>query len=143
MYEDSRLVFDRIRDANFKLYAEKCTYAAPQVVYLGHTVSKHGVALDGSKVRAIGNFPLPQTVKDVRAFLGLAGYYRSFIQDFAATSCPLTLLTRHADHSAPSLCMLHNLTVLCCGLNKKQKRKNCETVSEILTHPNYSTQTES
>jgi hypothetical protein len=89
-----RLVFNRIRDANFKLNAEKCTYAAPQVAYLGHTVSKHGVAPDGSKVRAIRNFPLPQTVKDVRAFLGLAGYYRSFIQDFAATIRPLTLLTR-------------------------------------------------
>jgi hypothetical protein len=89
-----RLVFDRIRDANFKLNVAKCTYAAPQVAYLGHTVSKHGVAPDEGKVRAIRNFPLPRTVKDVRAFLGLAGYYRSFIQDFAATSRPLTLLTR-------------------------------------------------
>jgi hypothetical protein len=58
------------------------------------TSGKHGVAPDESKVRAIRNFPLPRTVKDVRAFLGLAGYYRSFIQDFAATSRPLTLLTR-------------------------------------------------
>ena len=47
-----------------------------------------------SKVKAIKTFPLPRKVRDVRSFLGLAGYYRSFIKDFAAISKPLTLLTR-------------------------------------------------
>jgi hypothetical protein len=47
-----------------------------------------------NKVKAIRTFPLPRNVRDVRAFLGLAGYYRSFIKDFAAMSKPLTLLTR-------------------------------------------------
>jgi hypothetical protein len=82
------------REANFKLNLAKCTFAAPQVAYLGYHVSQNGIALVEGKVEAIKKFPLPGTVKDVRAFLGLAGYYRSFIHDFAAISCPLTLLTR-------------------------------------------------
>jgi hypothetical protein len=89
-----RLVFDRIREANFKLNAAKCTFAAPDVVYLGHVISKHGIAPDTNKVTAIRNFPRPQTVRDVRSFLGLSGYYRSFIKEYAAMSRPLTQLTK-------------------------------------------------
>jgi len=87
-------VFERIREANFKLNLEKCTFAAHEVAYLSHIVSASGVSPDMSKVKAIKTFPLPRNVRDVRSFLGLAGYYRSFIKDFAAISKPLTLLTR-------------------------------------------------
>ena len=87
-------VFDRIREANFKSNLEKCTFAAREVAYLGHIVSADGIMVDQGKVKAIKQFPLPKTVRDVRAFLGLAGYYRSFIKDFANLSKPLTLLTR-------------------------------------------------
>jgi hypothetical protein len=87
-------VFDRIRDANFKLNLGKCTFAAREVAYLGHIVSTDGIMADEGKVKAIRQFPLPRIVRDVRAFLGLAGYYRSFIKDFADFSKPLTLLTR-------------------------------------------------
>jgi hypothetical protein len=57
-------------------------------------VSADGVSPDASKVKAIKSIPIPKNVRDVRAFLGLAVYYRSFIQTFAALSKPLTLLTR-------------------------------------------------
>jgi hypothetical protein len=87
------MVFERIREANFKLNLEKCTFAAREVSYLGHVVSVSGVSLDMSKVKVIKTFPLPRNVQDVRAFLGLAGYYRTFVEDFAAQSKPLTLLT--------------------------------------------------
>jgi hypothetical protein len=70
-----RLVFGRIREADFKLNLTKCTFAAPQVIYLGHNVSQNGIVLDESKVESIRNFPRPKTVKEIRAFLGLAGYY--------------------------------------------------------------------
>jgi transposase InsO family protein len=87
-------VFDRIREANFKLNLGKCTFAAREVAYLGHIVSADWIMVDQGKVKAIRQFPLPRTVRDIRAFLGLAGYYRSFIKDFANLSKPLTLLTR-------------------------------------------------
>lgn len=89
-----RLVFDRVREANFKLNVDKCTFAVPEVVYLGHVVSKNGVSPDPSKITAIKDFPQPRTVRDVRAFLGLSGYYRVFIQNYAAISRPFTQLTK-------------------------------------------------
>jgi hypothetical protein len=89
-----RMVLDRIRVAKFKLNLGKCTFAAREVAYLGHLVSANGVSPDASKGRAVKTFPLPSNVRDVRYFLGLAGYYRSFIEDFAALSKPLTPLTR-------------------------------------------------
>ena len=52
-----RLVFERIREANFKFGIAKCTFAAPKVSYLGHILSKDGVSPDQSKVIAICNFP--------------------------------------------------------------------------------------
>jgi len=76
-----RLVFERFREASFKLGIAKCTFAAPKVSYLGHILSKDGVSPDQSKVTAIRNFPRPKTVRDVRAFLGLSRYYRSFVKD--------------------------------------------------------------
>jgi hypothetical protein len=89
-----RLVFEHIREANFKLGIAKCVFAAPRVSYLGHILSKDGVRPDESKVTAIWNFPGPKTVRDVRVFLGLSGYYRSFIKEYAAISRPLTQLTK-------------------------------------------------
>jgi hypothetical protein len=89
-----RLVFDRIRQVNFKLNITKCTFAVPEVVYLGHVVNKNGVAPDRGKLFVIKNFPKPRTVKEVRSFLGLSGYYRAFIQNYAAMSRPLTQLTK-------------------------------------------------
>jgi hypothetical protein len=57
-------------------------------------VSVDGVSPEASKVKAVKPFPLPRTFGDIRAFLGFAGYYRSFIPNFAALSKPLTQLTR-------------------------------------------------
>lgn len=89
-----RLVFDRVREANFKLNVAKCTFAVPEVVYLGHVVKKNGVAPDPSKITAIKDFPRPRTVRNARAFLGLSGFYRVFIRNYAAMSQPLTQLTK-------------------------------------------------
>jgi hypothetical protein len=89
-----RLLFERIREANFKLAIAKCIFAAPKVSYLGHILSKEAVSPDPSKVTAIWNFSRPKMVSDVRAFVGLSGYYRSFIKDNAAISRPLTQLTK-------------------------------------------------
>jgi hypothetical protein len=89
-----RLVFDRVGDANFKLNVAKCTFAVPEVMYLGHVVNRNGVAPDPSKITAIKNFPQPRTVRDVRAFLGLSGYYRGFVRNYAAMNRTLTQLTK-------------------------------------------------
>lgn len=61
----------------------KCTFAAPKVNYLGHVISAEGVSQDPAKVEAVENLSPPKSVKDVRSFLGLAGYYRRFVPSFA------------------------------------------------------------
>lgn len=85
-------VFNRLRKANLKIQPDKCEFLRKEVAYLGHLITQNGVKPNPNKVDAIENFPEPQTPKDVKSFLGLAGYYRRFIPNFAKLSKPLTHL---------------------------------------------------
>lgn len=83
-------VFERLRSANFKLQLDKSEFLKKEVNYLGHTVTPDGVKPNPDKVIAIQKFPLPQNTKQLKGFLGLLGYYRRFIKDFARLTKPLT-----------------------------------------------------
>ena len=89
-----RQVFERLRHANLKLGADKCTFAAKEVNYLGHRVTEEGLLPDSSLLAAIREIPPPKTATEVRSFLGLAGYYRRYVKGFAAIASPLHALTR-------------------------------------------------
>ena len=65
-----------------------------KVQFLGHVISKDGVSVDPSKIEAVSKWPAPKNVTEVRSFLGLAGYYRRFVEGFAKLAAPLTALTR-------------------------------------------------
>ena len=79
-----------------QLYAKfnKCEFWLSRVGFLGHVVSAGGIYVDPQKVEAVANWGQPTTVTEVRSFLGLAGYYRRFIEGFSKIAGPLHCLTR-------------------------------------------------
>ncbi|XP_051155718.1 uncharacterized protein LOC127278183 [Leptopilina boulardi] len=94
----ARRLFSRLRAANLKLQPDKCEFLKKEVAYLGHIVGKDGVKPNPAKILAIKQFPVPKTQKEVRSFLGLSGYYRRFIKDYAKVAKPLSdLLKKTAD----------------------------------------------
>ncbi|KAA0036560.1 retrotransposon protein, putative, Ty3-gypsy subclass [Cucumis melo var. makuwa] len=91
---NARTVLETVR-AN-KLYAKfsKCEFWLKKVTFLSHVVSSEGVSVDPAKIEAITSWPRPSTVSEIPSFLGLAGYYMRFVEDFSCIANPLTQLTR-------------------------------------------------
>ena len=105
-------VLGRLKDAGLKTKASKCWFFQAKILFLGHIVSNQGVEVDPEKVAAVSKMKSPQKIKEVRAILGLVGFYRRFIQDFGEIAEPLYKL-----------------------LNKKERfswRKECESAFEQL-----------
>ena len=89
-----RAVFGRLRDAGLTAKPRKCQFGMSHCVYLGHVVGGGVVRPEPPKLEAVRMFPISQTKKQVRTFLGLSGYYRKFIRNYAAVAVPLTDLTK-------------------------------------------------
>jgi hypothetical protein len=90
------LVLELLDKDQWKVKFSKCTFAQREIAYLGHVISEAGVGTDPSKIAAIAHWPSPTNTKELRSFLGLAGYYRKFVRHFGVISKPLTeLLKKH------------------------------------------------
>ena len=86
------VVFDRLDKAGLKLKPGKCEFFQRSVTFLGHVVSAQGIERSPEKTRAIAEWEKPTSMSDVRAFLGLASYYRRFVKDFSKIAAPLNAL---------------------------------------------------
>lgn len=87
-------IFQLLKEHQIKIKLSKCSFAQRQLTYLGHIISAEGVATDPKKIATVQNWPTPLNVKDVRGFLGLAGYYRKFVKHFGIIAKPLTELLK-------------------------------------------------
>lgn len=110
-------IFNRLRDAGLKIQLDKSEFIKREVAYLGHIVTPEGVKPNPAKIKAIKAYPIPKTTKEIKGFLGLLGYYRKFIPDFAKLTKPLTL------------CLKKNSKI---DVNNTEYKKCFETCRNIL-----------
>jgi hypothetical protein len=90
--EHLRIVLSCLREN--KLYGKllKCSFFQKEIHYLGHIISGEGISVDPEKVKAIMERPVSKTAHEVRRFMGLAGYYRRFVEGFSKIAKPITTL---------------------------------------------------
>lgn len=132
-------VFETLEKANMKVQINKCEFFKNEVEYLGFIVSSEGIKTNPKKVEAIKNFPYPKTLKDLRSFLGMSGFYRRFIKDYAKLAKPLTALLR-GEEGRMSKTMSAKTPIILSpqAIEAFNKIKSTLTSSEVmLQYPDY------
>ena len=89
-----RIVLQTLRERQLYAKLSKCQFWLDKVAFLGHVISVEGVRVDSQKIEAVVNWKPPKNVSKVKSFLGLAGYYRKFIEGFSRIEAPLTKMIR-------------------------------------------------
>jgi hypothetical protein len=87
-------LFQRLREANLRLKISKCNILQRKVSFLGYSISQRGVGTDPDKISAVRDWPVPTSLKQSRAFVGLCQYYHRFVPRFSEIAAPLHALTR-------------------------------------------------
>jgi hypothetical protein len=93
--EHLKIVFNRLRKYNVALNKSKCKFCQEEIKILGHVIDKSGVRADPDRVIAISNMQIPEKLSELQSFLGLAGYCRKFVKDFAKIAIPLYDATKN------------------------------------------------
>ena len=89
-----RIILQLLREHRLYGKLSKCDFWLSEVKFLGHVISEAGVTVDPEKIEAVLNWQRPRNVFEIRSFLGLAGYYRRFVEGFSRLAAPMTRLTR-------------------------------------------------
>lgn len=89
--EHLRLVLSVLREHQLFAKMSKCSFAQDHIDYLGHVISKEGITTDAEKTEAMAQWPTPTNATELRAFLGLTGYYHKFVPHYGIIAKPLTL----------------------------------------------------
>ena len=93
-----QLVFDRLKQHGLKLKLSKCQFLRTESNYLGFVINKEGIQPEPQKVEVIRGLPEPRSVREVRSFIGMVGYYRRFVPNMSEIAEPLIALTRKHAH---------------------------------------------
>src|SRR5205085_1516295 len=91
--QDIEEVFGKLKKAMLKLKLEKCDFIKNEVKFLGYVVGKDGIKADEDKIKKVKEYPRPTTIGELKGFLGLASFYRKFIEGFSKIAKPLLKLT--------------------------------------------------
>ncbi|XP_039065403.1 uncharacterized mitochondrial protein AtMg00860-like [Hibiscus syriacus] len=94
-----RIVLEVLKQNQLFAKKTKCFFGQNEVEYLGYIISKHGVAIDPAKIQAMKQWKLPKTLKSLRGFIGLTGYYRRFIKGYGEIAKPLTTMLKRINFS--------------------------------------------
>src|SRR4051794_21290168 len=89
-----RVVLETLREHQFYAKFGKCEFCLKELRFLGHILSTGGVSIDPEKIKTVQEWRAPATQTDVRAFLGLEGYYRKFVEGFSSIARPMTQLLK-------------------------------------------------
>ena len=97
------MVFGRLKETGIRLNPDKCRLVQQCTHFLGHVLTPNGLKTDPEKLEALGDFPTPQTLRGLRSFLGLLGYYRKFVKGYSVLTRPLHQLLSGHRQKNPSL----------------------------------------
>lgn len=89
-----RIVLETVRQHKFYAKLKKCEFWLSEVGFLGHIINQHGISVDPSKISTVVNWARPTNVKEVRSFLGFAGYYQQFVKNFSTIAKSMTKPTQ-------------------------------------------------
>lgn len=131
--QDLRNVFIALAEANLTLKATKCNFCRREMKYLGHIITSDGIKPDPALIETVVKFEIPQKIKDVQAFLGLTGYYRRFVQNYAKIAEPLHKLLRFTQKTTPKNSLDWNMDCTTAF----NKLKQCLTSPPIMQSPNF------
>lgn len=123
-----RLVFETLRLHKLFLKKSKCSFGESQVTYLGHIIHRQGVSVGNAKLSTGIDWPRPQTVKSLRGFLVLSGYYCKFVKDCVLLAAPLTNLLNRNQIPVVRMC---RRGFLCIETSSSFRHQfyNCPTLS--------------
>lgn len=130
-----RKVLSKIKEAGLKIAPAKCQFFARDVKYLGHRVSSNGISMDEDKIKCIQEWPQPESQEEMRKFLGLCGYYRNYIKEYAKIVAPLEEACKDCWNKARTR-KLHPLQWSACLGDAFLHLKQCLMTAPILAVPN-------
>lgn len=113
-------VFQRLKDVNLKIQLDKSEFMKRSTNFLGHVVTNEGIKPNPEKIICVQKFPLPKNQKEIKQFLGLAGYYRKFVKDYSKIARPMTKYLKKD---------------MVMNIRDTEYIESCETLKKLLTNP--------